>query len=108
MRSALKVVTYETNGTDEIYYTYDAADKLISMNLNGTEYFYVRNIQGDITDLMDANGNKVVSYTYDTWGKLISITGTLKDTVGVQNPYRYRGYRYDSETGLYYLNARYY
>ncbi|MCA1032993.1 RHS repeat-associated core domain-containing protein, partial [Bacillus timonensis] len=43
-----------------------------------------------------------------TWGQLISITGTLKDTVGVQNPYRYRGYRYDSETGLYYLNARYY
>uniref|UniRef100_UPI0025C57E2B RHS repeat-associated core domain-containing protein n=1 Tax=Clostridium sp. UBA4548 TaxID=1946361 RepID=UPI0025C57E2B len=42
------------------------------------------------------------------WGKLISIEGTLKDTVGVKNPYRYRGYRYDTETGLYYLQSRYY
>ncbi|WP_343777615.1 RHS repeat-associated core domain-containing protein [Clostridium sartagoforme] len=57
---------------------------------------------------MDKNGTEVVSYSYDTWGKLISIEGSLKDTVGVKNPYRYRGYRYDTETGLYYLNARYY
>lgn len=51
---------------------------------------------------------QVVSYTYDSWGKLISIDGSLKDTVGVKNPYRYRGFRYDTETGLYYLNSRYY
>ncbi|KRU24980.1 RHS repeat-associated core domain-containing protein [Clostridium sporogenes] len=50
----------------------------------------------------------VVSYTYDSWGKLLSIEGELKDTLGVQNPYRYKGYRYDNETGLYYLKARYY
>ena len=50
----------------------------------------------------------MVSYTYDSWGKLISITGTLASTVGEKNPYRYRGYRYDSETSLYYLNSRYY
>ncbi|WLD94439.1 RHS repeat-associated core domain-containing protein [Alkalihalobacillus sp. AL-G] len=102
------LVTYETNGTDEIYYTYSSNDKLVSMNLNGKEYFYLRNIQGDITGLADESGTEVVSYQYDTWGKLISITGTLADTVGKKNPYRYRGYRYDSETGLYYLNARYY
>ncbi|OZM58405.1 hypothetical protein CIB95_02210 [Lottiidibacillus patelloidae] len=99
-------VTYETTGTDEIYYTYDS--KLISMNLNGEEYFYVYNLQGDVVGLLDSTGTEVVSYTYDTWGKVLSITGTDKDTVGVKNPYRYRGYRYDSETGLYYLNARYY
>ena len=40
--------------------------------------------------------------------KLISISGSLKDTVGVLNPYRYRGYRYDTETGFYYLQSRYY
>ncbi|MEG0775797.1 RHS repeat-associated core domain-containing protein [Clostridium sp.] len=72
------------------------------------EYFYVRNAQGDIISLVDKYGREVVNYTYDTWGKLISIEGTLKDTVGVKNPYRYRGYRYDTETGLYYLNSRYY
>lgn len=101
-------VTYETNGTDSIYYTYDANGKLISMNLNGTEYYYIRNGQSDIIGLFDSVGDQVVSYTYDTWGKLVSITGSLANTVGVNNPYRYRGYRYDTESGLYYLNSRYY
>ncbi|WP_238475850.1 RHS repeat-associated core domain-containing protein [Clostridium manihotivorum] len=78
------------------------------MNLNGTEYFYIRNGQGDIIGIVDGSGTQVVSYSYDTWGKLVSITGSLKDTVGVKNPYRYRGYRYDTETGLYYLQSRYY
>ncbi|WP_102401609.1 RHS repeat-associated core domain-containing protein [Haloimpatiens massiliensis] len=78
------------------------------MNLNGAEYYYVRNAQGDIIGLINAQGEKVVSYTYDSWGKLISIEGSLKDTVGEKNPYRYRGYRYDSETGMYYLQNRYY
>jgi RHS repeat-associated protein len=78
------------------------------MTLNDTEYFYIRNGQGDITGLIDTAGTQVVSYIYDSWGKLISIDGSLKDTVGLKNPYRYRGYRYDTETGLYYLQSRYY
>jgi RHS repeat-associated protein len=78
------------------------------MNLNGVEYYYIRNAQGDIIGLFDKSGAQVVSYTYDTWGKLIAIGGSLKDSVGVKNPYRYRGYRYDTETGLYYLQSRYY
>ncbi len=101
-------VTYETDGTDKIYYTYDSDNNLISMNLNGIEYYYIRNAQGDIIGLHDSAGVEVVSYRYDSWGKLISITGTLKDTVGVKNPYIYRGYRYDKETGFYYLQSRYY
>jgi len=101
-------VTYESNGTDAIYYSYDASGNIVSMNLNGTEYYYVRNAQGDITGLIDGSGTQVVSYTYDTWGKLVSTTGTLASTVGAKNPYRYRGYRYDTETGLYYLQSRYY
>ncbi|MFZ7121218.1 MAG: RHS repeat-associated core domain-containing protein [Eubacteriaceae bacterium] len=101
-------VTFETNGIDEIYYTYDSNSSLISMNLNGSEYYYIRNGQGDIIGLHDNTGTQVVSYTYDTWGKIISIDTTLASTVGEKNPYRYRGYRYDSETGLYYLQSRYY
>ena len=83
--------------------------------MNGVEYYYIRNAQSDIIGLIDKNGATVASYTYDSWGKLISITdGSGKvitnDTtsVGYKNPYRYRGYRYDNETGLYYLNSRYY
>ncbi|QHE50865.1 DNRLRE domain-containing protein [Pontibacillus sp. HMF3514] len=101
-------VTYQTNGTDEIYFTYDSAGTLVSMNLNGEDYYYVRNAQGDIIGILDESGTRVVTYQYDTWGKIEAITGSKADTVGEKNPYRYRGYRYDSETGLYYLNARYY
>ncbi|HBW38388.1 RHS repeat-associated core domain-containing protein [Desulfosporosinus sp. BICA1-9] len=101
-------VTLEDNGTDKIYYSYDAAGNLVSMNLNGTEYYYIRNAQGDIIGLFDSAGTQVVGYTYDSWGKLISTDGSLKDTVGAKNPYLYRGYRSDSETGLYYLQSRYY
>ncbi|WP_242875667.1 RHS repeat-associated core domain-containing protein [Anaerobium acetethylicum] len=74
----------------------------------GTSYYYIRNAQGDIIGLFDSTGTQVVSYTYDTWGKLVSTTGSLAGTVGEENPYRYRGYRYDDETGLYYLQSRYY
>jgi len=101
-------VTYEDNGTDKIYYTYDVNGSLTGMNLNGTEYFYVRNGQGDIVPIIYSTGTQVVSYTYDIWGILVSTTGTWASTVGVENPYRYRGYRYDTETGLYYLQSRYY
>lgn len=75
---------------------------------NGTSYFYLLNLQGDVIGIYDGNGDIVVQYTYDSWGKLISITGSLAETIGVKNPLRYRGYYYDTETGLYYLQSRYY
>lgn len=106
-------VTLEDNGTDRIYYTYDSHDDLISMNLNGVEYYYIRNGQGDIIGLFDNTAKQVVSYVYDTWGKLVSIkdqkgvdvTNNVNH-VGYKNPYRYKGYRYDNETGLYYCATR--
>ena len=48
----------------------------------------------------------VIRYTYDSWGKLLTTTGTA--TIGTLNPFRYRGYIYDTETGFYYLKTRYY
>lgn len=101
-------VVYESDGTNNIHYTYDSEGKLLSFNLNGTEYYYIFNGQGDVIGLLDGSGNQVVSYQYDAWGNSTSISGSLKDTVGKLNPYRYRGYRYDSETNLYYLQSRYY
>ena len=62
----------------------------------------------DIIGILDRNGVEVVTYLYDTWGKLISTTGSKASTIGEDNPFRYRGYYYDEETGLYYLNQRYY
>ncbi|MBR0577466.1 RHS repeat-associated core domain-containing protein, partial [Proteiniclasticum sp. BAD-10] len=75
---------------------------------NEETYFYVHNLQGDVIGLLDRTGALVVRYTYDTWGKPLTVEGTLAETLGQKNPYRYRGYSYDGETGLYYVGARYY
>lgn len=61
-----------------------------------------------MTGITDNNCNTVVEYNYDAWGKLLSTTGLMASTVGKINPFLYRGYYFDSETRLYYLNSRYY
>ena len=107
---SLLMAQVQGSGSSQVkqLYSYDASGQLISVNYNGTEYFYLRNGQNDVVGLMDGSGTKVVEYTYDAWGKLISTTGTLATSLGADNPYRYRGYYYDTETGLYYLMTRYY
>ena len=70
--------------------------------------YYLRNGQGDIVKLIDGTGAAKVEYSYDSWGKKLSCTGTLATTLGKLNPFRYRGYVYDEETGFYYLKSRYY
>lgn len=57
---------------------------------------------------MNASGEVVVGYSYDPWGNILSVTGSMASTLGVDNPFRYRSYYYDTESGLYYLNSRYY
>ena len=97
----------EQTGSDKILYLYDGSG-LIGFKRNGTTYTYVYNGLGDVMEILDSSGNAVVSYLYDAWGAPISITGPMASTLGVQNPIRYRGYYYDTETGLYYLQNRYY
>ena len=87
---------------------YDQNSMLIGFRYNGQDYWYIRNGQNDIAGIIDSTGTQVVCYTYDSWGVPISVTGSMADTIGAINPFRYRGYYYDSETGLYYLNSRYY
>lgn len=72
------------------------------------EYYYMFNAQGDVVGLLDGIGKLVVEYTYDAWGQPLTITGSMKDTLGKANPLRYRCYVYDEETGMYYLGSRYY
>ena len=74
------------------------------MQTGGSTYYYVMNLQGDVVALLDASGNAVASYAYDPYGKILSAEGTMAET----NPLRYRGYYYDAESGLYYLQSRYY
>ena len=77
-------------------------------------YFYVKNLQGDVIRIIDLAGTEVASYVYDAWGNVISITDnngnaiTNPNHIGNLNPFRYRGYYYDTESGFYYLMSRYY
>ena len=80
----------------------------MSVTYDGAEYFYLKNAQGDVTGLVNSSGTQVVAYTYDAWGNPMTTTGTMAGTLGKLNPFRYRGYVYDTETGLYYLQSRYY
>ena len=90
-------------------YYYDAAGQLIGFIVNGSTYYYVRNVQGDIIKILDGNMEEVVEYKYDTWGRVIGMEGSdYGKWVGSLNPFRYRGYYYDDETGMYYLITRYY
>lgn len=91
-----------------IYYVYDANGQPAGMKYNGVQYWHQKNMQGDVVRILNASGAEVVSYAYDAWGKVLSVSGSLSSTVGAANPFRYRGYYYDTETGWYYLNTRYY
>jgi RHS repeat-associated protein len=111
------VVTWEKTGTNPaIHYTYDVNGQLFSLEYNGSSWFYVRNAQNDVIGLVEAStGNWAAQYVYDAWGKPLAIlNGNGNDVSGNAthianiNPYRYRGYRYDTENGMYYLNSRYY
>ena len=94
--------------TSKLRFSYDADGKVVAVNYNGNYYYYLRNAQSDIVKLIDKTGETVVEYRYDSWGKLLSTSGSLASTLGKNNPFRYRGYVYDEETGFYYLQSRYY
>lgn len=81
--------------------------------LDDIQYYYLTNLNGDVVGITDAQGNLLAQYVYDPWGKLLQINTTEPDNadqlaVATANPLRYRGYYYDSETGMYYLQSRYY
>ena len=102
------------SSTRILRFSYDSSGSVVAVDYstdNGTTfntYYYLRNAQNDIVKLIDKTGATVVLYTYDSWGKLLSTSGSLASTLGKNNPFRYRGYVYDEETGFYYLQSRYY
>ena len=103
-----KNVVHMTSGTDELHFFYDAQNRPAVAVYNGTAYAYVKSLQGDIVAILDENGNTVVSYGYDAWGAPLWCTGELAETLGKVQPFRYRGYVFDEETGFYYVSSRYY
>ena len=105
-----KLITHLTRGSDTMYFFYDAQSRPAMVEFNGTLYGYVHNLQGDIVGIIDNAGNLVVEYVYDAWGKpvVVRTLTTAYEALAELNPFRYRGYVYDGETGLYYLTWRYY
>ena len=95
-------------GKIQACYQKDDKEKSKCQLLEDHLYGYLYNLQGDVVALVDGTGTKVVEYSYDAWGKPTSKTGSLAATLGTVQPFRYRGYVFDEETGLYYLRSRYY
>ncbi len=111
-------VTHQEWGNQHLYFIYDDSNQpyaVISQTGTGTPtlYYYMLNLQGDVIGLLDADGNIAAQYRYSPWGEVTVLTfdGLIdnnSNTIGNLNPLRYRGYYYDTETGLYYLQSRYY
>ena len=105
-----KLVAHLTRGNDEMHFFYDAQSRPAMVEFNGALYSYVHNLQGDIVGIVDSAGSLVVEYKYDAWGEpvLVRTLTTEYEALAKLNPFRYRGYVFDEETGLYYLRTRYY
>ena len=102
-----KIVSENRNGTVQSYF-YDENGSVLGITYGGENYYFRKNFRGDVLAILTASGEVVVEYSYDPWGNILAVTGTLASTLGADNPFRYRGYYYDTESCFYYLNSRYY
>lgn len=89
-------------------YLYDLDGTVCGIKHNGTAYYFYKNLQGDVIAITDANGATVAQYTYDAWGVCTIVSDVSGVDIANINPFRYRGYYYDADTSLYYLQSRYY
>ena len=98
------------NTTQLLEFAYDAAGQPLTMTLDGTVYYYLLNIQGDVMGLVDGSGNLQAAFSYTAYGKAYSINNvsSMGTTLASANPLTYRGYVLDMGTGIYYLQSRYY
>ena len=76
---------------DSLHFFYDAQNKPATVAYNGSMYAYIYNLQSDVLGLIDSAGTEVVKYAYDAWGKVLFTTGSLASTLGIVQPFRYRG-----------------
>ena len=86
---------------------------IVGFSYKGINYFFQKNLQNDIIGIYNESNNLVARYEYDSWGnhKVYDSTGninTLDTFIGNINPFRYKGYYYDKETGYFWLSSRYY
>ena len=110
---------YEKRGSYQFHYRYDAFGNLAGItreDASGSLYrvYVLCNSRGDVLELRNQNGTVFAKYVYDAWGNVLHVLNsagneiTSTTNLANQNPFRYRGYYYDSESGLYYVSSRYY
>ncbi len=103
-----QILAQTTNGITTSFFYDQQGNRVAMADSSNHFYYYIYNLQGDVIALADASTGKLAAtYTYDAWGKC-TVTNASGYTIGTQNPFRYKGYYYDTETSLYYLNSRYY
>ena len=104
----------QQTGSNKLAFMFNSEGDVFGFTYNGTKYFYVKNLQGDVVALADSTGSIIARYYYDAWGRILSVQNssgaeiTNPASVALINPLRYRSYYYDSETGFYFLQSRYY
>jgi len=103
----MKMEKVTSSGKITMYFTYDQRDELQSVTESNKEYYYIKDITGNIIKIKDEEGNSIVEYKYDAYGK-VEKTIIENNNVSKYNPFIYKGYYYDEEIELYYCNTRYY
>ena len=100
---------FTSTTTENVYLYSDSGIVGMVYTANGTSstYYFDRNIKGDVVGIYSSSGTQIAKYSYDAWGNC-TISSSSNLTIAKANPFRYRGYYFDEESGLYFLNARYY
>lgn len=98
----------ETWNGNTLISLYDNEDSVCGTIYNDVPYYFQKNLQGDVIGIVDKDANVVAAYTYDAWGVCTVTQDTSRCAIANINPYRYRGYYYDAEIGMYYLQSRYF
>ena len=96
----------EKTDSATFFFYYDNKNNPIAFSYNGKMFYYVKNVQGDVVKILDEEGVSYASYVYDSWGNILEEKG--EPILSRLNPLRYRGYVYDEDTAMYYLQTRYY
>ena len=106
-------IIFRQKENNVLYFIYEV-DNVIGFIYNNQTYYYNKNLQNDIISIRNSDNEIIVNYEYDSWGNILSIKDNNNNDITNQthiayiNPFRYRSYYYDNESGLYYLNTRYY
>lgn len=101
-----KDIIFEVSEEETVAYIYDSDMNVVGMIIGDETYYFEKNVQSDVLRILDDKGNVLCEYVYDAWGNVVCINGD--EELAGKNPFRYRSYYYDVETGLYYAESRYY